>query len=191
MQQAGGKASVKQVKIKSSSSADWINMENKWGGAFEYSHAPSFPLDVMIYGDDGPVRAHTPTTSVPISCGRGQRERERGEFGKSGKLHFHVPCGRRDGMSMVGLSRDLSLFCGLHFLHGICAWWLQHVVSRCLSTCTETLNVVMQLVCTMSITCCLPFDPASIVHPSFPRNLRWVLHCVGVDDCPTQQSVVC
>ncbi len=79
MQQAGGKASVKQVKIKTSSSSNWIDMENKWGGAFEYSHAPAFPLDVMIYGDDGPVRAHTPTTSVPISCARGREgEREGG-----------------------------------------------------------------------------------------------------------------
>lgn len=56
LQQAGGKANVKGVKIRTTGTSNWIELENKWGGAFEYSHAPTYPLDVLIQGDDGPVR---------------------------------------------------------------------------------------------------------------------------------------
>eukprot|EP00884_Botryococcus_braunii_P000413 jgi/Botrbrau1/10372/Bobra.146_2s0010.1 len=66
VEQAGGKATVKQVKIRTAGASDWINLENKWGGAFEYSHAPTYPLDVMIVGDDGPVVAHSALNSGSI-----------------------------------------------------------------------------------------------------------------------------
>lgn len=66
VEQAGGKATVKQVKIRTAGASDWIDLENKWGGAFEYSHAPTYPLDVMIVGDDGPVVAQSALNSGSI-----------------------------------------------------------------------------------------------------------------------------
>lgn len=54
VEQAGGKAEVKQVQIRpSGGSAAWIDLTNKWGSAWEISKAPPYPLDVNIIGAEG------------------------------------------------------------------------------------------------------------------------------------------
>lgn len=54
VEQAGGKAEVKQVQIRpSGGSAAWIDLTNKWGSAWEISKAPPYPLDVNIVGAEG------------------------------------------------------------------------------------------------------------------------------------------
>jgi hypothetical protein len=54
VEQAGGKAEVQKVQIRpSGGSAAWIDLNNKWGSAWEMSNAPGFPLDVNIVGAEG------------------------------------------------------------------------------------------------------------------------------------------
>jgi hypothetical protein len=54
VEQAGGKAEVKQVQIRpSGGSAAWIDLTNKWGSAWEVPKAPPYPLDVNIVGAEG------------------------------------------------------------------------------------------------------------------------------------------
>jgi hypothetical protein len=54
VEQAGGKAEVKKVQIRpANGNANWIDLTNKWGSAWEISQAPPFPLDVNIVGTEG------------------------------------------------------------------------------------------------------------------------------------------
>lgn len=54
VEQAGGKAEVRKVQIRpANGNANWIDLTNKWGSAWEMSHAPPFPLDVNIVGTEG------------------------------------------------------------------------------------------------------------------------------------------
>ena len=53
-EQAGGKAEISKVQIRpANSNSGWTDLTNKWGSAWEMSHAPPFPLDVNIVGTDG------------------------------------------------------------------------------------------------------------------------------------------
>ena len=54
VEQAGGKAEISKVQIRpANSNSGWTDLTNKWGSAWEMSHAPPFPLDVNIVGTDG------------------------------------------------------------------------------------------------------------------------------------------
>ena len=68
VEQAGGKAEVKQVQIRpSGGSAAWIDLTNKWGSAWEISKAPPYPLDVNIVGAEGDT-----VTSYGVLASAGQ-----------------------------------------------------------------------------------------------------------------------
>ena len=68
VEQAGGKAEVKQVQIRpSGGSAAWIDLTNKWGSAWEVSKAPPYPLDVNIVGAEGDT-----VTSYGVLASAGQ-----------------------------------------------------------------------------------------------------------------------
>lgn len=62
VEQAGGQAAVSLVQVRTSNSGSyWTSMNNVFGGDWEVSQSPAYPLDVSIVGPDGQTVNGPPT----------------------------------------------------------------------------------------------------------------------------------